>query len=85
MHEILHLLNRIDIKKSAGPDEISAKVLNISKEIITPFSTDISNQVLKCGVHPEVLKVAIVIPIYKSGKKTDYPNYRPVSVLSHLN
>ena len=51
LYKILHLLNRIDIKKSAGPDGISAKVLNISKEIITPFLTDICNQVLKCGVY----------------------------------
>ena len=58
MYEILHLLNRIDIKKSAGPNGISAKVLNISKKIITLFLIDICNQVLRCGVHPEVLKVA---------------------------
>ena len=85
MYEILYLLNRIDIKKSAGPNGISAKVLNISREIITPFLTDICNQVSKYGVYPEVLKVAKVIPMYKSGKKTDSSHYRPISVLSHLN
>ena len=56
MYEILHLLNRIDIKKSGGPNGISAKVLNISKELITPFLTDICNQVLKCGVYLRFLK-----------------------------
>ena len=75
-YEILHLRNRIDIKKSAGPDGISAKVLNISREIITPFFTDICNQVLKYGVYLEVLKVAKVIFIYKLGKKTDFSYYR---------
>ena len=85
MYEILHLQNRIDITKSAGPDGISAKVLNISRKIITSFLTDNCNKVLKYGVYPRVLKVAKVIPIYKSGKKTDSSNYRPISVLSHLN
>ena len=61
------------------------KVLNINKEIITPFLTDICYQVLKYGVYLEVLKVAKVIPIHKSGKKTDSSNYWPISVLSHLN
>ena len=74
VYEILHLLNRIG-RKSAGPDEIFAKVLNVSKEIITPFLTDICDQVLKSGVYPEVLKVAKVIPIHKSGKKTASSNH----------
>ena len=31
---------------------------------------------------PESLKYAEVVPIYKSGKKSDVNNYRPISLLS---
>ena len=31
---------------------------------------------------PELLKYAEVVPIYKSGKKSDVNNYRPISLLS---
>jgi hypothetical protein len=34
------------------------------------------------GIFPNDFKVAIISPIHKSGCKTHYNNYRPISVLS---
>ena len=39
------------------------------------------NMCLRQGCVPDDLKVARVTPIYKSGSKDDFSNYRPISVL----
>ena len=36
---------------------------------------------LRQGCVPDDLKVARVTPIYKSGSKDDFSNYRPISIL----
>ena len=48
-------------------------------------SSKIANLSFLTGVHPEKLKVAKVVPIYKGGSKMQTSNYRPISLLSNLN
>ena len=43
--------------------------------------THVMNLSVTTGVFPNGLKVARVIPIFKSGDASSFPNYRPVSVL----
>ena len=43
------------------------------------------NICLKCGIFPDALKIAIVKPIYKSGEKTSFSNYRPISILPYIS
>ena len=53
-------------------------------EIIIPLRHTI-NQSFVTGVVPENLKVAKIIPIYKSGNKNVFNNYRPISILPALS
>ena len=48
--------------------------------ICTPL-TYIINLSLNSGVVPQKIKIARVIPLFKSGDNSLFPNYRPVSVL----
>ena len=48
--------------------------------IIAPL-THIMNLSLSSGLVPEQMKVARVIPLFKSGNLSLFTNYRPVSVL----
>ena len=36
------------------------------------------------GVFPSVLKTAKVVPVFKKDSKSNYSNYRPISLLSNI-
>ena len=50
--------------------------------IIAPFLIKVINASFELGMFPNSLKIAKVIPIYKSGEKQIVNNYRPISLLS---
>ena len=52
--------------------------------IIKPF-TYICNRSFTEGTFPEQMKTAKVIPLFKSGEKTNFTNYRPVSLLPQFS
>ena len=45
----------------------------------------IINLSLKTGIHPDNLKIAEIIPIFKKGSRLKASNYRPISLLSNIN
>ena len=72
-------------KNSPGYDEVTAKFLQISEDLIAIPLCVIFNMSMSSGVYPDKLKIAKVIPIYKKGSKSDVSNYRPISILSCIN
>ena len=71
--------------KSTSDTNIGA--LKAAAEIpgFTDVLTDIINSSLAQGIFPTQLKLAKVIPIHKTGDKTDVSNYRPISLLSSFS
>ena len=64
---------------------MSMKVLkNIICSIAVPF-TSICNQSFIEGIFPDSMKIAKIKPLYKSGEKNVFTNYRPVSLLPQLS
>jgi len=49
------------------------------------YLADIFNHCVQNGVFPDKLKLAKVIPVFKSGAKGIAFNYRPISILSHFS
>ena len=49
-----------------------------------PLSVIVNNSFV-CGVFPNCLKKAIVIPVYKSGSESEVSNFRPISLLPLLS
>ena len=45
----------------------------------------IFNLSLFCGVFPDYMKIAKIIPIFKNGQKTEFTNYRSISILSQFS
>ena len=72
-------------KKAAGLDRIPQKLVKNSAVIITPFLNHIFNISLPEEKFPGDWKKARVSPIFKSGSRDEYDNYRPISILSPIS
>ena len=57
------------------------KALNIAKDLIATSFADIFNASIETKVFPDDFKTGKVTPIFKSGRKDDLNNYRPITVL----
>ena len=83
--EVHKITSSLKAKKSCGHDDISTSFLkNINGEVATPISILINNSFAECIV-PDILKIAKVIPIYKSKDKDEFINYRPIFLLPALS
>ena len=85
LNEVKKEISKLDPKKSPGYDDVTAKFLQISEDLIATPLCQICNMSMSSGIYPDKLKIAKVIPIYKKGSKSDVSNYRPISVLSCIN
>ena len=82
--EIKKIVN--SLKDSAtGWDEISARFLKISIESLQHPLQHVCNLSLTEGIFPHQLKIANVIPLYKSDDPMCFNHYRPVSLLCILS
>ena len=79
--EIRKIINGLDTKKSADIYGISPKLLKSSSDSLSKLLCPIFNLSFSTGKFPDSLKIAKVIPVYKSGSKLEPVNYRPISLL----
>jgi hypothetical protein len=77
---ILTLLRGIDSTKAVGPDSIPGRILKELAWQLCPFFVSLFKTIINKGVVPNDWKKAYVIPIYKSGDRSNPSNYRPVSL-----
>ena len=67
---------------AAGHDKVPMWCVKESINYISEPLTCISNSTINSGVVHDQMKLACVVPLFKSGDKRIFSNYRPVSVLS---
>jgi len=79
--EINKIIDSLKDKNSSGYDEISTKIIKISKPFIISPLINICNKMHAQGIYPERRKFSLIKPIYKSGDKSSPYNYRPISLL----
>jgi len=79
--EINKIINSLKNKNSSGYDEITTKIIKISKTFIISPIINICNKMLARDIYPERLTFSLIKPIYKSGDKSSPSNYRPISIL----
>ena len=79
-NEIVSIIHTLK-NSSAGYDGIQAKIVKMSFTLYLPILEHLFNAALLQGVFPDALKIARVIPLFKSNNTMLINNYRPVSVL----
>jgi len=81
-NETLNIILNLNSPSSQGNDQLSSVLLkSIAHVIANPLSIIINHSFINASF-PDSLKIAKVIPIYKSGSKSDISNYRPISLLN---
>ena len=83
--EVKNLINSLKIRKGTGPNSIPTKILHLLSDDISEQLCKIFNLSLNTGKHPDILKIAKTIPIFKKGSQLLVSNYRPISLLSNIN
>ena len=78
--EVLNCISKLK-HSSCGYDDISPKVVKLSGFAICKPLTHIINCSFIQGIFPSDLKIARVVPVFKSGTRDSVSNYRPISVL----
>lgn len=74
------------LKETAGGlDDINVKVIKLLLPVISPILTHLINLCLSKCVFPSIFKQAVIVPIYKSGDRSLFSNYRPISLLPVLS
>jgi exonuclease III len=84
-NEIISTVADLPSKASCGFDGISTIILKSIISFIAVPLANIFNKSFSCGSVPDVLKIAKVVPIFKSGDTNDLINYRPVSLLPSIS
>ena len=83
--DLLKIVTKLKLKNSSGPDNISTKLLKLILPTISIPLCHLFNLSLQTGFVPQQLKTAKVVPVFKSGDKHNFTNYRPVSLLSSFD
>ena len=79
--EIQRLIALLPNKGSSGYDKIDNILLKkISTQVSEPICL-ITNLSLETGIFPDLMKNALVVPLYKARNREDVGNYRPISLL----
>ena len=79
------LVNKINIKKAIGVDQIASKLLRAGAPVLNKHITTLMNNTIKTSVYPTRLKEAQVVPLHKKNDPSDKKNYRPVSILPTIS
>lgn len=75
-------LDGLNPNKGAGPDGIPPIVLKFCSSILSPHLAILFSHMLANGIFPSFLKQGYVVPVFKSGDRSNVRNYRPIVIQS---
>jgi hypothetical protein len=77
----LKIINTLCYCVASGYDNIPMWIVRRSSHLIIEPLMHLINLSINSGIVPQQLKIAPVVPIFKSGDNSVFSNYRPISVL----
>lgn len=78
--EVITYINSLKNSSHGGHDNISNEVIKMFHMFLSKPISHIINSIFSAGVFPDVFKNSTIVPLFKSGKKTDINNYRPIAL-----
>ncbi len=75
-------LKRVNVRKAAGSDGITGRVLRSCADQLAGLFTSIFNESLATSVVPTSFKKSVIIPVPKNSKPSCLNDYRPVALTS---
>lgn len=84
-NELLKIIKACSNKTSQDHNGIDMRTVKYVGEAITKPLTHICNLSFQSGKFPSEMKIAKVLPLFKSGDKHSFTNYRPVSLLPQFS
>ena len=83
--EVVSIIKSCKPKHSKDCDDINMSVLSkVTDQFVKPL-VHIFNLSFSSGIFPSEMKTAKVIPLFKSGNRSHFSNYRPISLLSQFS
>ena len=82
---VLNIIKSLPAKNSLDLLGISTNLLKfVAYQIMVPLA-HIFQLSIEQGIFPEKLKKSRVVPIYKTGEKSNIDNYRPISLVASIS
>lgn len=82
VQDIKQIVNNMDKNKSPGFDGVGVLDFHILDDYLYIPLCHLINLSISKGIFPDSMKISIVKPIYKSGARDNFNNFRPISKLS---
>ena len=79
--EVIKITNDFQPGKAVGYDNIPMLLIQKTIHVIAKPLSHIINLSFSSGIVPDQLEISRVIPLFKSGSKSSFDNYRPISIL----
>ena len=83
--QVYNELKGLKRKKAVGVDKFPSGMIKDAASVLAASMTFLINMSMQTGLVPSDWKIAKVIPVFKSGNKSELDNYRPISVLPILS
>lgn len=83
--DVYEVLSSLDPLKAVGPDGISPSVLKFCAVALTKPLFQLFTLSIRSACIPNQWKSHLIVPIFKSGNKSDVSNYRPISLLCSIS
>ena len=81
INELKDAFFSLKANKSPGADEITFNVIKHCFGELYGSLKYLFDSSLQSGVFPDLMKITILLPVFKTGDTADISNYRPISVL----
>ncbi|CAB3230894.1 unnamed protein product [Arctia plantaginis] len=84
-NDVRKIIKTLNTRKAPGTDNITVADIKHIENYVAPTISDLINQSIRTGSYPNKLKEGCVRPLHKKGRKDEYGNYRPITILSSID